>query len=115
MFWGNELGMNHLNYSVPVLLAGSAGGHFDTGRYVDYIDWNRNVKFSQHNGMVIEGVPYNRLMVSILQAFGLEPQDYEREAGQGYGETRTLGKPADAFAVDYDYARIGDVLSGLRV
>lgn len=114
VLWGNELGMNHLNYSVPTVLAGSAGGYFDTGRYIDYIDWNRNVKFSQHNGMVIEGVPYNRLMVTILQAFGLGPEDYEREVGQGYGETRTLGKPSDAFAVDYDFSRIGDVLPGIR-
>ena len=79
-------------------------------------DWHRAAhdwEFSQHNGTVIEGVPYNRLMVTILQAFGLEPSDYEREACQGYGETRTLGKPADAFAVDYDFSKIGDVLPGI--
>jgi hypothetical protein len=114
VFWGNELGMNHLNYSVPTLLAGSLGGHFETGRYIDYIDWNRSVKFSQHNGMVIEGVPYNRLLVSILQGFGLVPADYERSAGQGYGETRTLGKPSDAFAVDYDASQLGNPLPSLR-
>ncbi len=114
VLWGNELGMNHLNYSVPVVMAGSAGGALKTGRYIDYIDWDRNVRFSQHNGMVIEGVPYNRLMVTLLQAFGLAPSDYEREAGQGFGETRTLGKSADAFAVDYDFSRIGDPLPGLR-
>ncbi len=114
VFWGNELGMNHLNYSVPVLLAGSAGGYLKTGRYIDYIDWDRNVKFSQHNGMVIEGVPYNRLMVTLLQAMGLSPEDYEREAGQGFGETRTLGKSADAFAVDYDFGQVGAVLPGIR-
>ncbi len=114
VFWGNELGMNHLNYSVPVLLAGSAGGYLATGRYIDYIDWDRNVKFSQHNGMVIEGVPYNRLMVTLLQAMGLSPEDYEREPGQGFGEIRTLGKSADAFAVDYDLSQIGAVLPGIR-
>jgi hypothetical protein len=114
VFWGNELGMNHLNYSIPTLLAGSLGGHFETGRYIDYIDWNRSVKFSQHNGMVIEGVPYNRLLVSILQGFGLVPSDYERTPGQGYGEARTLGKPSDAFAVDYDASQIGNPLPGLR-
>ena len=114
VFWGNELGMNHLNYSVPTLLAGSAGGYLETGRYIDYIDWNRSVKFSQHNGMVIEGVPYNRLLVTILQAFGLEPGDYEIEPGQGYGETRTLGKDAGAFAVDYDFSQIGSVLPDIR-
>jgi hypothetical protein len=114
VFWGNELGMNHLNYSVPTVLAGSAGGYLETGRYIDYIDWNRQVKFSQHNGMVIEGVPYNRLMVTLLQAFGLEPSDYETEAGEGYGDTSTTGKPSDAFAVDYDMSAIGSVLPGIR-
>ena len=72
------------------------------------------MKFSQHDGMVIEGVPYNRLLVTLLQAFGLSPSDYETEAGQGYGETRTLGKSADAFAVDYDFDRIGDVLPDIK-
>ncbi|MDX2051180.1 MAG: DUF1552 domain-containing protein [Polyangiaceae bacterium] len=115
VLWGNELGMNHLSYSVPTLMAGSLGGHFETGRYIDYIDWDRSDKFSQHNGMVIEGVPYNRLFISILQAFGLAPSDYERQPGVGYGETRTLGKPADAFAVDYDPSQIARPLPALRV
>lgn len=115
VFWGNELGMNHLSYSVPVLLAGSAGGYLKTGRYVDYIDWNQPVKFSQHNGMVIEGVPYNRLLVTLLQAFGLGPADYELEAGAGYGETSPVGKTADAFALDYDRSQLGAVLPDIRV
>lgn len=114
VLWGNELGMNHLNYSVPVLMAGSAGGYLKTGRYLDYIDWDRPVKFSQHNGMVIEGVPYNRLLVTLLQAFGLEPSDYETEPGKSYGETRTLGKSADAFAVGYDMGKIGSILPDIR-
>ncbi|HEV8247189.1 MAG TPA: DUF1552 domain-containing protein, partial [Polyangiaceae bacterium] len=113
VMWGNELGMNHLNYSVPTLLAGSAAGYFQTGRYIDYIDWNQSVKFSQQNGMVIEGVPYNRLLVSLLQAFGLEPADYERDAGKGYAETSTAGKTASAFALDYDYSQVGSPLPGL--
>jgi hypothetical protein len=114
VLWGNELGMNHLNYSVPTVLAGSGGGYLETGRYIDYIDWNRSVKFSQHNGMVIEGVPYNRLLVTLLQAFGLDPEDYEEEAGRGYGDISTVGKPSDAFAVDYDFDQVGDVLPGIR-
>jgi hypothetical protein len=115
VLWGNELGMNHLNYSVPTVLAGSGGGYLKTGRYIDYIDWNRSVKFSQHNGMVIEGVPYNRLLVTLLQAFGLSPSDYEVDAGRGYGDTSTVGKPSDAFAVDYDFDAVGDVLPDIRV
>ena len=64
--------------------------------------------------MVIEGVPYNRLLTTILQSLGLEPGDYEVEPGQGYGETRTLGKDPGAFAVDYDFDQIGNVLPDIR-
>jgi hypothetical protein len=114
VLWGNELGMNHLNYSVPTVIAGSAGGYLKTGRYIDYIDWNRPAKFSQHNGMVIEGVPYNRLMVTLLQAFGLAPADYEVNPGKGYADISTTGKPSDAFAVDYDFAEIGKILPDIK-
>ena len=37
VYWGNELGFNHIGYSVPCILAGSAGGYLKTGRYLDYI------------------------------------------------------------------------------
>ncbi|MDH3201707.1 MAG: DUF1552 domain-containing protein [Myxococcales bacterium] len=113
VLWGNELGMNHLNYSIPTVLAGSAGGYLQAGRYIDYIDWNRPVRFAQHNGMVIEGVPYNRLLISILQAMGLGPEDYEASPGAGFGESRNLGK-SSAFATDYDHNRIADPLPDLR-
>jgi hypothetical protein len=64
--------------------------------------------------MVIEGVPYNRLLVTLLQAFGLEPSDYEEDAGQGYGDISTIGKPSDAFAVDYDFGEVGKVLPDIK-
>jgi hypothetical protein len=114
VLWGNELGMNHLNYSVPTILAGSANGYLKTGRYIDYIDWNRSVKFSQHDGMVIEGVPYNRLLVTLLQALGLSPADYEVTPGEGYGDISTVGKSASAFAIDYDFAAVDEVLPDIR-
>jgi hypothetical protein len=114
VFWGNELGMNHLNWSVPSLLVGDAGGTLATGRYVDSIDWNRPVKFHQEDGPVIEGVPYNRLMVTLLQAFGLAPSDYER-GGPGYGSYSTAGKTTSAHAIDYDASQFGAPLPGLLV
>lgn len=113
VMWGNELGMNHLNWSIPTLLAGSAGGALNPGRYIDYIDWNRPVKFRQEDGPVIEGVPYNRLLISILQAFGLQPSDYERGGKPGYGSYSTAGKTADAHAIDYDATQYGKPLPGL--
>lgn len=115
VMWGNELGMNHLNWSVPTLLVGSGGGKLNTGRYIDYIDWNRNVKFHQEDGPVIEGVPYNRMLISIMQAFGLQPSDYERGGQRGYGSYSTAGKTAEAHAIDYDASQYGNPLPGLAV
>ena len=58
---------------------------------------------------VIEGVQYNRLMVTAMQAMGLEPSEYEREAGRGFGETRPVDK-GDGFALDYDDSNVGQPL-----
>jgi hypothetical protein len=113
VYWGNELGMNHMNYSVPALLAGRGGGKLKTGRYIDYIDWNQPAKFTQENAPVIEGVPHNRLLVSLLQAFGLRPEDYERSGQRGYGSYTTAGKNWSEHAIDYDASLFANPLPGL--
>ncbi|MFK7989435.1 MAG: DUF1552 domain-containing protein [Sandaracinaceae bacterium] len=109
VMWGNELSFNHLNYSLPTAMWGRAGGYFNTGMYVDYIDHDRPIRFSQHDGSVIEGVQYNRLMVTAMQAMGLEPSEYEREAGRGFGETSPVEK-GGGFALDYDDSNVGQPL-----
>ena len=114
VYWGNELGFNHIGYSVPCLLAGSAGGFIKPGRYLDYIDWSGRAYFSQENGNVIKGIPHNRFLVTALQAMGLSPGDYERDGQPGYGSTSTVGKKADAWAVDYDLSTVGQILPGIQ-
>jgi hypothetical protein len=113
VYWGNELGFNHINYSVPCILAGSAGGAITPGRYIDYIDWEQRAYFSQEDGNVIRGLPHNRFLVSVLQAMGLSPADYEKPGRPGYGETRTAGKDPNLWPVDYDFSKIGEPLPGL--
>src|SRR5690606_17061485 len=113
VYWGNELGFNHIAYSVPCLLAGSAGGAIRAGQYIDYIDWEGRAYFSQEDGNVIRGIPHNRFLVSVLQAMGLDPDDYERGGQRGYGPTDTVGKDPDAWPTDYDLSSIGDPLPGL--
>lgn len=110
VFWGNELGFNHLNYSVPAVTAGGAGGCIQTGSYLDFIEWDSPLYFSQNGGHVIRGIPHNRFLVSVLQAMGLSPNDYEQGGQPGYGSTETVGKSANTHAVDYDFSRIGDPL-----
>jgi uncharacterized protein DUF1552 len=51
----------HSSRCVPTLLAGGCGGHFKMGRYVDL-----------RRGSSGDGVPNNRLLVSICQAFGVD-------------------------------------------
>lgn len=114
VLWGNELSFNHLNYSVPTVLWGRGGGSVQAGRYVDYVDWDRPVRFSQHNGAVIEGVQYNRLLVTLMQAMGLTPEEYEIERGRGFGETHHVEKN-DAWAIDYDDTNVGQPLPGMLV
>lgn len=59
VLWGNEIGVGdtHTHENIPWVLAGSAGGHFSTGRFIDY-----------------GSTPHNNLLLAVLQAFGAEDQ-----------------------------------------
>jgi hypothetical protein len=59
----------HSSRSVPTILAGGCGGHFKMGRYVDL-----------RRGPGGDGVPNNRLLVSICQAFGVDTQRFGHAA-----------------------------------
>ncbi|HYP86824.1 MAG TPA: DUF1552 domain-containing protein [Polyangiaceae bacterium] len=114
VYWGNELGFNHIAHSVPCLLAGSAGGFIKAGRYLDYIDWDGRSYFSQEDGNVIKGIPHNRFLVTALQAMGLAPGDYERDGQPGYGSTSTNGRDPNAWPTDYDLSTVGQILPGIQ-
>jgi hypothetical protein len=114
VYWGNELGFNHIAYSVPCLLAGSGGGFIKPGRYLDYIDWDGRAYFAQENGNVIKGIPHNQFLVTALQAMGLAPADYETGGKAGYGSTSVNGRSTDTWAVDYDLSTVGQILPGIR-
>jgi hypothetical protein len=58
----------HSSRSVPTLIAGGAGGRFKMGRYLDL----RNAQGT--------GVPNNRLLVSIAQAFSVETSRFGQSA-----------------------------------
>jgi hypothetical protein len=114
VYWGNELGFNHIAYSVPCLLAGGAGGFIKPGRYIDYIDWDGRAYFSQENGNVIKGIPHNQFLATALQAMGLAPADYETGGKAGYGSTSVNGRSSDTWAVDYDLSTVGQILPGIK-
>ena len=59
VLWVNELskGNSHSHQRMPFVLAGSGGGYFRTGRYLQYAN-----------------APHNDLLVSLQNAFGIEEQ-----------------------------------------
>jgi hypothetical protein len=65
VFWAIEVGKgnNHAHRDLPFLLAGSAGGYFRTGRFIDY----------QARG---RPQPHNNLLVSLGNAMGLPEQTF---------------------------------------
>jgi hypothetical protein len=70
-FWGHSEGLSvHGQQNMPTLIAGSAGGRLATGYYLDY-----------------GSRPYNNWLVTILNAAGIQPAEYEAPVGQvGFGE-----------------------------
>lgn len=92
--WGNELGYSHYTTDVQTLTAGSAGGRLRTGQYIDYIDWDQDYANPIENwGVLSPGVPHNRWLVTMLQAMGLSPADYESTPGAGYGQSAVIDAP----------------------
>lgn len=94
-----ESGLAHGYGSHPVMLLGNAGGALSSGNYVDYADRSKGPFVGGDSYSEVPGEPtfsnnwygasYNRLLVTILQAMGLSPADYENDAlnAQLYGRT----------------------------
>jgi hypothetical protein len=114
VYWGGELSMDHYVVGMPTVLAGGAGGSLDTGYYVDYT----NLEGSYANpimpwGVLIPGLPHNRLLVTILQAMNLVPADYERDGQPGYGHTEMFHGPYNLPSSAYSMGTIGEPLPGI--
>jgi len=115
-YLGSELSMDHYVLAMPAILVGGAGGKLDTGHYVDYsqLDGNyANSGIGDGWGVLIPGEPHNRLMVTILQAMGLSPADYERDGRPGYGHTDFFLGPYNMPESVYTAADYGKPLPGI--
>lgn len=94
VLWANDQGAlkdtnGHTTINVPVFLAGSAGGFLKTGRYLDYGtpysgDLAKRAVGGNEYGQYIYGRPYNQLLITIAQAMGLQPSDYQG-GSSGFG------------------------------
>lgn len=82
-----ESGQVHGHASQPTVLAGNLGGAITSGNYIDYSDRAKGTlegadNFSSNPADAnfsnnYYGVSYNRLLVTILQAMGMTPAQYE--------------------------------------
>jgi hypothetical protein len=93
VFWTQEAGSTtHDQLSLPVVMAGSAAGVWETGRYIDYRN-RQNTAFahdySPEHANLRPGLPYNRFLANVMMAMGLAPSEFERPGEHGYGLTYT--------------------------
>ncbi|MEM9187585.1 MAG: DUF1552 domain-containing protein [Myxococcota bacterium] len=86
VMWTNESGPStHNNDSQPVVMAGSSGGFFNTGLYVDYR--NRNADFPQAGPGMAEsgrrpGLHYYHLLGTMLHSMGVPQAEWPEGEGQ---------------------------------
>lgn len=88
VMWVPENGYSvHKTGDLPVVMAGSCGDKFYTGKFIDYT--KRDDTSNWYGGNYYEpiGFLYNRLLVSVFQAMGLTAADYERPDPNNPGAT----------------------------
>jgi hypothetical protein len=76
VLWTNEQnkGNNHSRFTMPYLLAGSAGGYFKTGRYLKYFE-DADAD-AEKAGEPPTDIGHNRLLVSLCNAMGIETEEF---------------------------------------
>lgn len=99
VYYTAESGIAHGWGSQPVMLFGNAAGSLRSGSYIDYSNRSRGAFHGGDNYSPMPGTPtfsnnwagvaYNRLLVTILQAMGLTPRDYENPARNAQFTNRT--------------------------
>lgn len=82
--WSQESGnFTHSSYSIPIVTAGSAGGYFSTGNYVDYRDLTKTQSGDiedRHPGLF-----YNQWLGNVLMSMNVPRIEFERDGMGGYG------------------------------
>jgi hypothetical protein len=117
VYWGNEIsqGNGHTPENMPVVLAGSAGGFLRTGKFLDYSQYGAaQVHVGNEGAMSYVGRLYNQLLVTILQAMGLSPSDYEQNGIAGYGLNTSLSADRNK-RYEMKRTEVGQVLPRVRV
>lgn len=78
-----EAGQHTHNWNnMPLIMAGNAGGYFNTGYHVDY----RNLTNSGGDANLRGGIPLQRWLRTALMAMKIPATEYAREGMYGYGD-----------------------------
>ncbi len=96
--WTPESGpLTHMFIDNFALTAGSAGGYFKTGNYVDYRNLS-NMGVATRDGPRTEnlrpGMPYNRWIYGMLKAMGIPDSEFARAGMNGYGDNYVDTRPS---------------------
>ena len=93
-------GRGHHGVDLPVLTAGGLNGKLATGQLISYYNNTSNLAKVDNGGVpaygvvpgvgtlysdVIAGRRYNEFLITIMQAAGLTPTDYQKDGGTGFG------------------------------
>lgn len=88
ILWTNEQnkGNNHSRFTMPYVLAGSAGGYFKTGRYIKYFGeysypeegeaQKKEDDDEEKSGEPPTDIGHNRLLVSLCNSMGIETEEF---------------------------------------
>jgi hypothetical protein len=118
VMWNHESGqVTHKSTSVPTLVAGSAGGFFNTGMFQDYRNLSNQGLFSPDRSDLAypqhPGVPYNRWLYTILRSMGIPDAQYKTGAlvgMQGYGDPHVNNRERNGNVhIPYSNAVIDDM------
>lgn len=93
--------VTHFALEVPLVTAGSAGGFFRTGRFVDYRYRESTLLPRSHwddaRAEFREGLTWNQYLANVMMAMGLHPSEYENGSTPGYGDMTVETYHAEAF------------------
>jgi len=80
VYWGMESGeITHDGFALPIVTAGSADGFFETGRFIDFRNFDNDALARPDRPFRYPGVLYNRFLANVLQSMGVAPADYGSE------------------------------------
>ncbi|NJK89954.1 MAG: DUF1552 domain-containing protein [Myxococcales bacterium] len=100
--WSMESGVNtHNNFMMPMVTFGSAGGFFETGRFIDFRNHDNTKLAGPDVPELLPGVLFNQWLANVLQSMGVPTETYHAEMRRSFGSAYQEGARGYG-AVHYD-------------